>query len=166
MKTTLSVLAIMLLSVFGLAAMAQEATIPAASLSRSGRAAQGADGGWGVPSVPGNILFYGGDITPSDFNADGFCNGNTVLVADCYAYMAATIPAGLKVSTSAVFFNNLVTTSFKVGETYFDPATGTYDVYTGMSDGSLGKEIAYGSGAQTAVATGRIAFGYPDTRRR
>ncbi len=69
-----------------------------------------------------------------------------------------TAPSG-KVTTSAIFFNDLVTGS---GPTYFDPATGTYDVRTGITEGNGGSEFASGSGAQSSAATGRIAFGYPE----
>jgi hypothetical protein len=148
-----SLFAVMFVAVFTFAAMAAE---PSLTLDKKGtQSHSGYTPTWGLPHTPGSIIFYGGDTNPNDPNAQGFANENTLLVPTSYTYAAVKAPA--KVTVGAIF-NNTVST---IGD-IFDPATGTYDVRTGVSEGNGGKDLTSGSGAQTAVATGRDPFGLPE----
>lgn len=149
---------VMLVAVFSFAAMAQDAKVPSLVANHNGAAGVHGNGSvtWGLPSTPKAILFYGGDTNTSDPNEQGFANGNTLLVPTTTTYGSVTAPKSGKISTSAVFFNQSPTIS---SGTVFDPATGTYDVRTGISSGNGGTDQTHGSGPQTAVLTGRIPFG-------
>jgi hypothetical protein len=128
-----------------------------ASLAQDSRAASSPT--WGIPSVPGTIVFYGGDINVNDPNAQGFNNGNTLLAPQSAVYAPVTAPKSGKIVVSSVFVNQSPSiTSGKV----FDPPTATYDVRTGLSEGNCGTSLASGSGSQTAVLTGRSPFGFPE----
>jgi hypothetical protein len=145
MKKT--ILAMILIGLFTGAAMAQ--TVSAAAPQGKKNSA------WNAPHATGTIVFYGGDINPTDPNYFAFANENTLMVPQSQTYAAVQVP--VKATVSAIFIN---TTSTVGG--VFDPATGTYDIRTGVTEGNGGKSIAHGSGAQTAVATGREPFGLPE----
>ncbi len=105
------------------------------------------------PSLCSPCLFYGGDLNPTDANADGFSDENTLLiVGGSQTYGAVNIPTGANASVTGILFNVLATAAF-------DPFTGVYDVRQGVSEGSGGTDIATGSGSISVVATGRVAFG-------
>lgn len=106
------------------------------------------------PSLCSPCLFYGGDLNPTDANADGFTDENTLLiVGGSQTYGAVSIPAGPNANVTGIVFNILATAAF-------DPFTGDYDVRQGVSEGSGGTDVASGSGAAlSVVATGRVAFG-------
>ena len=153
MKKTL--FAVVLVAAFSFSAFA--ASAPSLTAKGNGRASRGTSTPtWGIPSVPSTIIFYGGDINVNDPNAQGFANGNTLAVPDSSTYGAVTAPKGSKVTVSGIFFNNSPNVS---GGTVFDPATGTYDIRIKVSEGVGGTSVASGSGAQTAVLTGRDPFG-------
>jgi hypothetical protein len=159
MKNILS--AVLLAAVLSLLAAAQDARVPSVVINQDGEmSTHGTTGStWGLPSVPGTILFYGGDTNTSDPNQTGFANGNTLLVPLTEVLAAVTAPKnGGKIVTSAVFFNQVATGTSNP----FDPPTGTYDVRTNVSDGNCGTELTSGSGPQTAVLTGRKPFGAPE----
>lgn len=142
---------VVLVAIFSLAAMAQDAKAPA--LGSSGDASHiGAVPASTAPPVQGTIIFYGGDSNPSDPNVQGFTNENTLHVANSQTYAAVVTSA--KVTISSIFVNH---TAAVAG--VFDPATGTYDIRTGVSPGRGGTSVAHGSGPQTATATGRLPFG-------
>lgn len=136
---------------------AQDALTPSLVLHNSGKAASSfsAKGTWGVPSVPGTIIFYGGDTNFSDPNYAGYANMNTLLVENTHIYAAVTAPTGSKTTVSGVFFNDIA-----LVEGVFDPPTGTFDVRRGLSNSDCGTELASGSAPQTAVPTGRSAGDY------
>lgn len=165
MKTTLS--AMIFLVSCSLSILAQTAEAPSLTLRKGAYhpSSYRTTSIWGVPTVPGKILFYGGDTNFEDPNYVGWANGNTLL-ADASTYGAVIAPKTGKIVVSAVFFN--VDTFLGV----FDPPTGTYDVRTGFSDGNCGTDITQGSAPQTAVATGRgneytttVSFARPLTAR-
>ena len=157
MKKTL--FAVVLVAAFSFSAFA--ASAPSLTAKGNGRASRGTSTPtWGIPSVPSTIIFYGGDINVNDPNAQGFANGNTLAVANSQTYGAVTAPKGSKVTVSGIFANNEVNVS---GGTPFDPATGTYDIRIKVSEGVGGTSVASGSGAQTAVPTGRDPFGDANT---
>lgn len=154
-------LAVMLVAAFGMFAMAENAKGPAIHAANGkGDASFHGQSGWGnMPASAAKLLFYGGDGNPSDPNQDGFANGNTSLVADTTTYGAVTSPKS-KVVATGVLFNQVPTCDeFTCTGTVFDPATGTYDIRTGVSEGVGGTSVASGSGPQTATATGRT-YGY------
>jgi len=98
-------------------------------------------------------LFYGGDLNPSDPNADGFSDENTLLISGgSQTYGAITIPSGPDASVTGILFNVLATAAF-------DPFTATYDIREGVSEGNGGTDVSTGSASVTVAATGRTAFG-------
>ncbi len=156
MKKTL--FAVLSVAAFSLGLAGQDAKTPSLVLNHGGDAAyhgsQGSSNWAGLPPAAGTIVFYGGDVNPSDPNAQGFSNGNTLFTPKWSTYAAAKAPAN--VTVSAIFYNQ--EPDITAG-TVFDPATATYDIRTGVSEGQAGTSIASGSGVQTAVATGRQPFG-------
>lgn len=105
------------------------------------------------PSLCSPCLFYGGDLNPTDPNADGFSDENTLLiVGGSQTYGAVSIPSGANASVTGILFNVLATAAF-------DPYNGVYDVRQGVSEGSGGTDVATGSASLSVVATGRVAFG-------
>lgn len=115
--------------------------------------------GWGSPGPnAAKLIFYGGNFNSSSEYANGYANGNTLLVPSTTTYGAVTAPKGKKVVATGVLFNDLATQT----GTIFDPATGTYDVRTGVSEGVGGKSVASGSGSQTSAPTGRSGFGFDE----
>jgi len=154
-------LATAMVALVSVATRAQDAGTPALvlhnSLRNSGNAAaySSAKGTWGVPSVPGTVIFYGGDTNFNDPNYEGYANMNTLLVENTHIYAAVTAPTGSKTTVSGVFFNDIA-----LVEGAFDPPTGTYDVRRGLSNSDCGTELATGSAPQTAVPTGRSAGDY------
>jgi len=97
-------------------------------------------------------LFYGGDLNPTDPNADGFSSVTTPLVTGSNTYGAATIPAGPNANVTGILFNILATAAF-------DPFTANWDIRQGVSEGNGGTDVASGSGSIGVAATGRNAFG-------
>ena len=143
--------AVMLVAVFAVSALAAEGSHVTASAAGKASASRSTAPVWGLPSVPSNILFYGGDINVNDPNAQGFANENTLLVPTSQTYAAVKAPS--KVVAGGTFGNN---SGFGA---YFDPATGTYDIRIKVTEGNGGTSVASGSGTQTATATGREPFG-------
>lgn len=120
---------------------------------------------WGnPPAMAAKLLFYGGDSNPDDPNVDAFANGNTLLQPDSTAYGAITVPKDSKVVVTGVFFAHVMlcyqNPTYACTGSLFDPATATYDIRIGVSDGNGGTDVAHGSGPQTATLTGRsLPFG-------
>lgn len=157
--------AVMLVAVFAMVAMAQTPNAPVSHTSRGPAQAFHGTPGWGnPPAAAAKLIFYGGDSNPSDPNVNGFANGNTILVPDTTTYGAVTAPKSGKVVATGVLFAHVMrcyqnSTYVCTGE-QFDPATGTYDIRTGVAEGSGGTDLVSGSGPQTATATGRsLPFG-------
>lgn len=105
------------------------------------------------PTSCSPCLFYGGDLNPTDPNADGFSDENTLLINGSSTYGAVSIPAGPDASVTGILVNVLATAAF-------DPFTATYDIRQGVSEGNGGSEVSSGSGSIAVAATGRNAFGY------
>jgi hypothetical protein len=147
----------LVITLVSLSAAATQKPVPA--LSRSGdpsKKNQVHKGGVSVPPPSCNpCLFYGGDLNPSDANADGFSDENTLLIDGSSTYGAVTIPAGANASVTGILVNVLATAAF-------DPFTATYDIRQGVSEGSGGSEVSSGSGSVAVAATGRNAFGYQE----
>jgi hypothetical protein len=150
---------VMLVTAFSFMAMAQGARVPSVVATHTPNVAHGNGGAWGL-HLPSNatVIFYGGDTNTSDPNEQGFVNGNTLLTPTSPTYSSVTVPASAHVVATGIFYNSLP----EEGAAQFDPATGTYDIRTGVSDQNGGTSLASGSGPQTAVATGRDPFGFPE----
>jgi hypothetical protein len=149
----------MLIAAFGMVAMAQNAVNgPVVRAGGKGDASFHGNPGWGnPPAAAAKLIFYGGDVNPSDPNANGWANGNSVLVPNTTTYNAVTAPKSGKVVATGVLFNTVPTCSeAPCPSSNFDPATATYDIRVNVSEGNGGTSQAHGSGPQTAVTTGRI----------
>jgi len=153
-KRTLFVTALVI-TLISLSAAAAKKQEPA--LSRNGdpsKKNQVQKNGTVVPPPSCNpCLFYGGDFNPTDANADGFSDENTLLVNGSSTYGAVSIPSGPNASVTGILVNVLATAAF-------DPFTATYDMRQGVSEGNGGTEVSSGSGSIAVAATGRTAFGY------
>jgi hypothetical protein len=156
MKRTL--FAATLVAVFSLVAAAQNSPAPVPVASRGGNSSFHGSPGWGNPPAnAASLIFYGGDVNPSDPNVDGFANANTLLMPNTVTYGAVTVPENSKAVATGVFFNLVpVCSDGPCSGTFFDPATATYDIRTGVSEGMGGASVASGSGPQAAKKTGRI----------
>jgi hypothetical protein len=112
----------------------------------------------GQPAIcHGQCPFYGGDIDVNDAGANGFANGNTLLVNDTETLQA--IKAPFNVVITGIVINNLVTIA---GGNNYDPAKATYEFRTGISSGNGGTQGAHGTAGIAHQATGRNAFGLPE----
>jgi hypothetical protein len=156
MKSALA--AVALIAILSLTTVAQNTATPSlvASHHADAATAKGEMFSWGPPPSGPNILFYGGDVNPTDPNVQGFPNGNTLLVPNTTTYGAVRVPTNGHFVVTGVFFNQVVSQSGDV----FDPTTATYDFRTGLSSGNGGASIASGGGPQGARKTGRMPFGY------
>jgi hypothetical protein len=99
-------------------------------------------------------LFYGGDITPDDPNADAFADENTLLFSYTETLGAVTVPYSHQAIIHGLLFNVLATLND------FNPKTATWEIRTGVSSGNGGTQLGYGSGQANITPTGREAFGY------
>ncbi len=105
----------------------------------------------------GYCLFYGGDLDLSDPNQNGLGNENDALVGG-NPYGAATyqnFTPRSQVVVDGLFSNNL---------SGLNPATGYWEIRTGVSEGNGGTLVASGTGAMTQTPTGRSDFGYIEYR--
>jgi hypothetical protein len=147
--------AVMLVAVFSLMATAADVKT---HVGGKGDASFHGTPSWGnPPAKAASLIFYGGDTNVSSPNEDGFANGNTLLVPSTTTYGAVAAPKSGKVVATGILFNQIPTLS---GGTLFDPATATYDIRTGVKEGSGGTDVTSGSGSQTATVTGREPFGF------
>jgi hypothetical protein len=106
-----------------------------------------------APASCSPCLFYGGDLNPSDPNADGFSDENTLLIlGGSQTYGAVSIPSGPNASVTGILFNILATAAF-------DPYTATYDIRQGISEVTGGTDVSTGSATIAVASTGRNAFG-------
>jgi hypothetical protein len=104
-----------------------------------------------------NCLFYGGDFDVNNPNANGLANETDAIVAGS-PYGAATYQNFTLSSNSTatgLFTNNL---------SGLNPATGYWEIRTGVSEGNGGILVASGTGAVTQTATGRNGFGFTEFR--
>ncbi len=155
MKNILS--AVVLAVVFTMLATAQDVRKPTMTMSRSGDASFHGSPGWGNPPAnAADLIFYGGDVNASDPHVNAYPNGNTLLVPNTTTYGAVTVPANSKVVASGVLFNQIAILQGDI----FDPATATYDVRIGVSEGNGGTSVLSGSNHQYSQTTGRMPFSY------
>jgi hypothetical protein len=97
-------------------------------------------------------LFYGGDLSPSDPNAAGLSDENTLLISGSSTYGNFNVPSSESVTITGILFN-------VQADANFDPQTASYDIRQGVSEGSGGTEITSGSGSIGVAATGRNFIG-------
>jgi hypothetical protein len=114
-------------------------------------------GTFAVAQCGSNCLFYSGDFDPNNPNANGLANETDAIVSGS-PYGSATYQ-NFTLDTSAtatgLFSNNL---------SGLNPATGYWEIRTGVSEGNGGTLVASGTGALTHTATGRSAFGFNEYR--
>jgi hypothetical protein len=145
--------AVMLVAALSLIASA--ANVKTTATNSKGDASFHGTPGWGnPPASAAKLIFYGGDTNTSDPNEQGFATGDTLLVPDASTYFAVKAPS--KVVATGILYNEIATLGT------FDPAQGNYDIRTGVTSGSGGKDLAHGSGAQTTSLTGRDPFGFQE----
>jgi hypothetical protein len=150
--------AVALVITLALSAAASEHKTPALSHHRAGNpAAELQDTkespNPSVPALCNPCLFYGGDLNPSDPNAAGMSDENTLLIpggSSTYAELA--IPSGTTVTVKGILFNVQASAAF-------DPMTASYDIRTGVSEGSGGTSIASGTANIRVQATANNFLG-------
>jgi hypothetical protein len=150
---------VMFIALFSFFALAQ-GVAPVSNARATGKAI-GHHANFHTPGAPalchGKCPFYGGDIDVNDPNANAFANANTILVPLTYTYSALQLPVNAMLT--GMLINNLPTVN---GGTQYDPATGIYDVRTGVSSGNGGTDVGGGSNTLYEEATGRSPFGYTE----
>jgi hypothetical protein len=150
--------AVALVITLSLSAAASEHKTPALSQHRAGNpAAELRDvkenPNPAVPPACSPCLFYGGDLNPSDANAAGMSDENTLLLpGGSSTYAEVNIPTGTTVTVKGILFNVQASAAF-------DPMTASYDIRTGVSEGSGGTSIASGTVTMAVSATGRNFLG-------
>jgi hypothetical protein len=103
------------------------------------------------PALCNPCLFYSGDLNPTDPNAAGMSDENTLLIiGGSSTYGAVNIPVAATVY--GIVYNVQASAAF-------DPLQASYDVRTGVSEGNGGASIASGTGSIQVSATGRNFLG-------
>ena len=150
MKRTLFVIALVI--TLSLSAAAAKHKTPALSQHRAGNpAAELQDTkespNPSVPALCNPCLFYGGDLNPSNANAAGMSDENTLLIlGGSSTYGEVNIPSGTTVTVKGALFNVQASAAF-------DPMTASYDIRTGVSEGNGGTSIASGTTKIKVAAT-------------
>ncbi len=104
------------------------------------------------PGLCAPCVFYGGDLNPSDFNAAGMSDENTLLIPGSSTYGNFNVASGVSVTVTGILFN-------VQADANFDPLTASYDIRSGVSEGNGGTSLASGSANLTVAATGRNFLG-------
>jgi hypothetical protein len=150
--------AVALVITLSLSAVAEQAKKPALSQHRAGStAAELKDAKESAnPTVPSECspcAFYGGDLDPSAADAAGMSDENTLLIpGGSSTYAELDIPSGTTITAKGLLFNIQASAAF-------DPMTASYDIRTGVSEGSGGTSIASGTTNISVSATGRNFLG-------
>lgn len=106
------------------------------------------------------ILFYGGDLDPSNLNTNGLANENDAIIGG-NPYGAATfqnfvIPVGQRWDVESLFTNNL---------SQLTPSSAYYEIRSGVSQGNGGTLLLSGTatgGSFSQTPTGRSFGGYTE----
>lgn len=104
------------------------------------------------PALCNPCLFYGGDLNTGDPNAAGLSDENTLLIPGSATYVAFNVPTGVSATLTGIFFN-------VQADVNFDPATASYDIRTGVIEGSGGTSVASGTANIAVQSTGRNFIG-------
>jgi hypothetical protein len=106
-----------------------------------------------VPALCDPCLFYSGDLNPSDGQAAGFSDEDTLLVTGGSTYAPVSIPSGIaSANLTGILFNIQA-------DANFDPQSASYDIRQGVSSGNGGTEVASGTANITVATTGRAFLG-------
>jgi hypothetical protein len=130
---------------------------PAASQHRAGNAEVKAIPQQMTPPTPPSLcepcVYYGGDLNPTDANAAGLSDENTLLIpGGSSTYAAIVVPNNGWIGVTGILVN-------VQADVNFDPNTAGYDVRTGVSEGNGGTSIASGTGEISVAATTRNFIG-------
>jgi hypothetical protein len=98
-------------------------------------------------------LFYGGDFDPSNINAAGLSDENTLLIGGSATYGNFNITVPVSVTVTGVLIQ-------VQADANFDPLTAAYDIRSGVSEGNGGTSLASGTANTQVAATGRNFFGF------
>lgn len=105
------------------------------------------------PGLCSPCVFYGGDLNVSDSNAAGLSDENTLLIpGGSSTYAAINVPNNGWIGVTGILVN-------VQADVNFDPNTASYDVRTGVVEGSGGTSIASGTGTISVAGTGRNFIG-------
>ena len=107
------------------------------------------------PPLCDPCLFYGGDLSPSDPNANGLSDENTLLYSNNVTYGNFNVPSGLSITVTGVLVN-------VQADANFDPLMANYDVRQGVSEGNGGTDLATGTVSATVAPTGRTFLGFQE----
>lgn len=146
------------IAIFTLTTMAQDIKAPTITLRHAeGTSAPGTHGLTfdTLPNLCKPCVFYGGDFSANDPNAEGYANGNTLLVPNTAVYAAVDVPKNVNGAVTGILF------MIDAADGAFDPATASYDIRTGISEGNGGNSVASGSGSMSYALYGR--FGVYET---
>ena len=103
------------------------------------------------PAACSPCLYYSGDFDPNDANANALANEDDAIVSSAHVYTPVTPNVNWHVT--GLFVNTL---------SALNPATATWEIRTGVSEGNGGTLVASGSTAVTQTATGRSGFGFTE----
>jgi hypothetical protein len=105
-----------------------------------------------APSARGAFvpLFYSGDLDPTNPNANGLYNGSDAIVNQASTYENFIVPSGPGWHVTGLFSNN---------HSGLNPATATWEIRTGLSEGNGGTLVASGTASVTQTPTGRSFAG-------
>jgi len=104
------------------------------------------------PAACNPCLYYSGDFSAADPNANGLANEvDAIVTTGSHQYTPVLPNATWHVTRLLV--NSLIN---------YTPTSATWEIRTGVSEGNGGVLIASGSGAVTQTPTGRSAFGFTE----
>ena len=110
--------------------------------------------GTAQPSYCNPCLFYGGDLNPSDPNANGLANEMDLTVAQSAIYTPFVVPSGQTWNISGLFTDNLMNIS---------ALSANWEIRSGVSSGNGGTLLFSGSSnSPTVTDTGINDFGFED----
>lgn len=104
------------------------------------------------PALCSPCLFYGGDLAPTNQNAAGMSDENTLLINDGGSNTYGAVTFNKNVVVSGILVNVQASAAF-------DPQTANYDIRSGVTDGNGGTDVASGSGTVQVATTGRNFLG-------
>lgn len=140
-------------SLAGVSAAASAQT-PSPTIRGQGLAPTGAVTVSAPPAYCNPCLFYSGDFSPLDPNANGLANENDLFVSTSRVYAAVRPDRDWYVTD--VFVNVLSSSSV------LDPTLTPWDIRTGVSAGNGGTDYRFGASAAAYAPTGRSAFGFTE----
>jgi hypothetical protein len=104
------------------------------------------------PALCRPCLFYGGDLDLSSFNAAGLSDENTLLIPGSSTYGNFNVIPSVTLTITGILIN-------VQADANFDPLTASYDIRSGVTEGSGGTSLASGTANATVATTGRNFLG-------